>query len=246
MIPYNFTTFRIGHTWINPALIGRDRVPLVNEFFSPEIIHRNGSDDLLKNLFMTRCPDTDRWHHSAFYIYCIKSKSTPVLTVIVFWLFDSVLFGKLSLTVNSLTESTPFKSWVLEVGGKHTQARAHARTQTDREREEERWQLFNWLTELSYIICLRVCYRLLEEVITEDLFRDGTEALDLAALNVQRGRDHGVNYVRTRQALGLVVPETFQEAADLGIFPVETASLLASCYEWVDLCNVWDPFLPIT
>jgi len=67
--------------------------------------------------------------------------------------------------------------------------------------------------------------------VTEDLFRDGLDAMDLAALNVQRGRDHGVNYARTREALGLPVPETFQEAVDVGLFSAENAALLASCYE---------------
>lgn len=71
----------------------------------------------------------------------------------------------------------------------------------------------------------------MESVITEDLFRDGRDALDLAALNVQRGRDHGVNWVRTRDALALLVPETFQEAVELGIFTNDTAELLKSCYE---------------
>jgi len=59
--------FRIGHTWINPSLIGASQVPqvpLVDEFFSPEITHRNGSDGLLVSLVRSQCPDTDRysWH----------------------------------------------------------------------------------------------------------------------------------------------------------------------------------------
>lgn len=71
----------------------------------------------------------------------------------------------------------------------------------------------------------------MEDVVTENLFRDGREALDLAALNVQRGRDHGVSYCRTREALGLPIPATFQEAGAVGLFPPETVELLAGCYE---------------
>jgi len=71
----------------------------------------------------------------------------------------------------------------------------------------------------------------METVVTEDLFREGLEAMDLAALNVQRGRDHGLSYCRTREALGLPVPETFQDALASGLFPAESIKLLQSCYE---------------
>ena len=56
--------FRIGHTWINPALNGTNTLLLVNghdsEFLSPELIRRQGSDVFLRNLFQQACPETDR------------------------------------------------------------------------------------------------------------------------------------------------------------------------------------------
>ncbi|WAR10478.1 PXDN-like protein [Mya arenaria] len=67
----------------------------------------------------------------------------------------------------------------------------------------------------------------METDVTENLFRsDKRNAFDLAALNIQRGRDHGVSYCATRKALGLKVPETFQEAESMQLFSKETIALL--------------------
>ncbi|WAR26525.1 PXDN-like protein [Mya arenaria] len=73
--------------------------------------------------------------------------------------------------------------------------------------------------------------------VTENLFRMGTKiALDLAALNIQRGRDHGVSYCATRKALGLKVPATFQEAENMELFSTETIALLKDCYDRI--CDI--------
>lgn len=57
--------------------------------------------------------------------------------------------------------------------------------------------------------------------------------MDLASLNIQRGRDHGVNWCRARKALGLSVPNTFEEARTLGLFSDENLAILKATYEWV-------------
>ncbi|XP_052812395.1 uncharacterized protein LOC128239967 isoform X2 [Mya arenaria] len=77
----------------------------------------------------------------------------------------------------------------------------------------------------------------METDVTENLFRsDKRNAFDLAALNIQRGRDHGVSYCATRKALGLKVPETFQEAESMQLFSKETIALLEGCYDCI--CDI--------
>ncbi|XP_052812434.1 uncharacterized protein LOC128239995 isoform X2 [Mya arenaria] len=79
--------------------------------------------------------------------------------------------------------------------------------------------------------------RTIETAVTENLFRsDVRNAFDLAALNIQRGRDHGVSYCATRKALGLKVPATFQEAENMQLFSRETIALLESCYD--NICDI--------
>jgi len=65
------------------------------------------------------------------------------------------------------------------------------------------------------------------------LFRNGSDALDLASLNIQRGRDHGLNYCSARAALGLFVPTTFEDAKNAGLFTDATIDLLKETYEYV-------------
>ncbi|WAR10476.1 PXDN-like protein [Mya arenaria] len=82
-----------------------------------------------------------------------------------------------------------------------------------------------------------IANRTIETAVTENLFRsDVRNAFDLAALNIQRGRDHGVSYCATRKALGLKVPATFQEAENMQLFSRETIALLESCYD--NICDI--------
>jgi len=90
-------------------------------------------------------------------------------------------------------------------------------------------QLSKWFT--FYSIVFSLCSRTLETAITENLFRVGADALDLASLNIQRGRDHGVSYCRTREALGLEIPQSFNECETSGLFSAETVELLERVYE---------------
>ena len=81
------------------------------------------------------------------------------------------------------------------------------------------------------------CYslRVLEPVVTENLFRDGFLALDLASLNIQRGRDHGVSYCEARRGLDLEIPSSFEHARQLNLFTQEAVDALTSVYEYVFL-----------
>ncbi|XP_052782156.1 uncharacterized protein LOC128218518 [Mya arenaria] len=134
---------RMGHTWINNHLVGEGKenpagFELKDNFFRPTLLHTSGSDVFIKNLYTSRCPNTDN---------------------------------------------------------------------------------------------------IIETSVTENLFRMGTKiALDLAALNIQRGRDHGVSYCATRKALGLKVPATFQEAENMELFSTETIALLKDCYDRI--CDI--------
>ncbi|XP_052812345.1 uncharacterized protein LOC128239931 isoform X2 [Mya arenaria] len=79
--------------------------------------------------------------------------------------------------------------------------------------------------------------KFIETDVTENLFRsDARNAFDLASLNIQRGRDHGVSYCATRKALGLKVPATFQEAETMQLFSTETIALLENIYDCI--CDI--------
>ena len=60
---------------------------------------------------------------------------------------------------------------------------------------------------------------------------DGTVvAIDLAATNIQRGRDHGFPaYVKYRSACGLKMPNNFQDLADS--ISAEKIKMLQNVYE---------------
>ncbi|WAR10480.1 PXDN-like protein, partial [Mya arenaria] len=82
-----------------------------------------------------------------------------------------------------------------------------------------------------------IANRFIETDVTENLFRsDARNAFDLASLNIQRGRDHGVSYCATRKALGLKVPATFQEAETMQLFSTETIALLENIYDCI--CDI--------
>lgn len=60
--------------------------------------------------------------------------------------------------------------------------------------------------------------------------------LDLASLNIQRGRDHGLgSYNETREALGLGPVESFEEISS----DPDTVAALSSIYETVDQIDLW-------
>jgi hypothetical protein len=64
----------------------------------------------------------------------------------------------------------------------------------------------------------------------------GAGGLDLAALNIQRGRDHGLpSYVDARAMLGLTVPEDFADVTG----DSEIRARLEATYETVDAVDVW-------
>ena len=92
------------------------------------------------------------------------------------------------------------------------------------------------LRGLSSQVCQTVDLQIIDEV-RNFLFGDpGAGGFDLAALNIQRGRDHGLpSYNRARVALGLAAAETF---ADISANP-DTVQGLARIYASVDDVDVW-------
>lgn len=84
---------------------------------------------------------------------------------------------------------------------------------------------------MSNLIKIFLLPRTLEPTITENLFRDGNMAFDLASLNIQRGRDHGVSYCKARGGLDLPVPRSFEEAKEMKLFTAEATEALMSVYE---------------
>jgi peroxidase len=55
-------------------------------------------------------------------------------------------------------------------------------------------------------------------------------AIDLAAANIQRGRDHGFpGYVKYRNACGMTMPNDFQDLADT--ISADKIKMLQSVYE---------------
>ncbi len=66
--------------------------------------------------------------------------------------------------------------------------------------------------------------------------RPGSGGLDLASLNIQRGRDHGLmSYNETRVAFGLPAVQSFAEISS----DPDTAARLESAYGSVDLIDPW-------
>ena len=70
--------------------------------------------------------------------------------------------------------------------------------------------------------------------LSQKLFvRSRTEAfgLDLVALNVQRGRDHGIpTYMQMRRICKLPVANSFSGLKDLDVMPEEVVDRMASVY----------------
>ncbi|OQV16359.1 Peroxidasin-like protein [Hypsibius exemplaris] len=59
--------------------------------------------------------------------------------------------------------------------------------------------------------------------------------MDLVALNVQRGRDHGITgWMKWRKLCGLPTADNFGDLKAMGILPDETANRLASVYDSVE------------
>lgn len=81
--------------------------------------------------------------------------------------------------------------------------------------------------------------KVIENSVTTDLSQqlfkgDSPFGLDLVALNVQRGRDHGLpGYMKFRKLCGLPTVTNFNELKDLNIFPEDMANRLASVYSYV-------------
>ena len=64
----------------------------------------------------------------------------------------------------------------------------------------------------------------------------GAGGFDLAALNIQRGRDHGLpSYSQARAAMGLGAPDSFDEISS----DPEVQARLASVYSTVDDIDLW-------
>ncbi len=92
------------------------------------------------------------------------------------------------------------------------------------------------LRGLASQVCQRIDVYLIDEV-RNFLFDElGSEGFDLAAFDIQRGRDHGLpNYNAARQALGLPPKATF---AEITASP-EIQYRLAAAYGTVDDMDVW-------
>ncbi len=74
--------------------------------------------------------------------------------------------------------------------------------------------------------------RFIHEVMRNNLFSNkiGVPGLDLAAINIQRGRDHGIpGYPVYRRRFGLSVPQNFSSLD--GIMTSETVKALQAVYE---------------
>jgi len=92
------------------------------------------------------------------------------------------------------------------------------------------------LRGLATQACAPVDPELVEDVRSFLFNEDGDGGFDLAALNIQRGRDHGLpSYNDARLSLGLAAKQSFAEvSSDLS---VQTA--LASVYAQVDDIDLW-------
>jgi peroxidase len=70
------------------------------------------------------------------------------------------------------------------------------------------------------------------DVLQNRLFEsNSTEGLDLAAININRGRDHGIpGYNYFRRKCGLQFAESFDDLKDT--IPVDTISILSTVYKY--------------
>ncbi len=92
------------------------------------------------------------------------------------------------------------------------------------------------LRGLATQICQKVDVFVVDDVRNFLFGAPGAGGFDLAAINIQRGRDHGIpNYNATRQALGLPLKAAFSEISD----SLALQDRLASAYESVDDMDLW-------
>lgn len=92
------------------------------------------------------------------------------------------------------------------------------------------------LRGLSWQICQRVDARVIDDVRNFLFGAPGSGGFDLAALNIQRGRDHGLaSYNAMREAMGLPPARRF---SDISSDP-ETVRRLRAAYDLVDHVDLW-------
>ena len=85
-------------------------------------------------------------------------------------------------------------------------------------------------------VCQRIDVYVVDDVRNFLFGEPGSGGFDLASLNIQRGRDHGLpGYNAARQALGLSIKTSFAEITD----SVEIQEKLAAVYGTVDDMDVW-------
>lgn len=92
------------------------------------------------------------------------------------------------------------------------------------------------LRGLAAQVCQRIDVYVVDDVRNFLFGEPGAGGFDLASLNIQRGRDHGLpDYNTARQALGLPVKTSFAQITD----SVEIQQRLAAVYGTVDNMDVW-------
>ena len=92
------------------------------------------------------------------------------------------------------------------------------------------------LRGLAAQVCSTVDTELVDDVRNFLFGPPGAGGFDLAALNLQRGRDHGLpRYNEARAALGLVRRQSFEDVSS----DLETRNRLAAVYERIDDVDIW-------
>lgn len=92
------------------------------------------------------------------------------------------------------------------------------------------------LRGLAAQICQQIDAFVVDDVRNFLFGNPGSGGFDLAALNIQRGRDHGIpNYNAVRQALGLPIKGAFSEITE----SLELQDKLAAAYGTVNDMDVW-------
>ncbi len=92
------------------------------------------------------------------------------------------------------------------------------------------------LRGLAYQICQQIDPYIVDDVRNFLFGPPGADGFDLAALNIQRGRDHGLpSYNDTREALGLSRAQSFAEVSSNPAI----RGRLAEAYNHVDDIDVW-------